>query len=252
MNRVTVVHLYPAELNIYGDSGNVLALRKRLQWRGYDVQVIGIEPGRPYDFADADIVVGGGGQDSGQLRVAHDLLTRGPALHAAIEDGLPLLAVCGLYQLLGQGFTTHTGQEMPGIGVFQAVTRGSTTRMTGNAVIDTPFGQIVGFENHSGDTILAPGQTPLGQVLQGYGNNARRQHEGAIHAHAIGTNLHGPVLPNNPALADHLILAALRRRHLATTLAPLDDRLATAAGAGSARRDSMVRTPPMPERVRTR
>ncbi len=221
MVTLVLAHLYPAELNIYGDSGNIIALRKRLEWRGHDVQIVAVEPGQPFDFRHADIVFGAGGQDSGQARVAPDLLTRARPLRAAVQDGLPLLAVGGCYQLLGEGFTTHSGREMPGVGVFRARTRGLPTRMIGALVVDSPFGELAGFENHSGETILAPGQQPLGRVVNGFGNNARRLLEGAIYANAVGTYLHGPVLPKNPALADHLIAAALRRRHIRAELAPL-------------------------------
>ena len=236
MTVVTIAHLYPTELNTYGDSGNVIALRKLLEWRGYDVQVIGVHVGQSFDFTGVDMTFGGGGQDSGQLRVAQDLLRHGRQLRAAVEDGMPLLAVCGSYQLLGESFTTQTGQNVPGIGVFGVTTTGSASRMTGNVTIDSPFGILRGFENHSGETSLIAGQAPLGRVLKGFGNNTARALEGAIKIHAVGTYLHGPVLPNNPALADHLIRCALQRRHLTAELAALDDELELAAGMGAARR----------------
>lgn len=221
--KLVIAHLYPGEMNIYGDLGNVIALKKRLEWRGYEAEVRAVEIDQPFDWAAADIVFGGGGQDSGQLLVGPDLAQRGEELRQLAADGMPMLLICGLYQLFGRGFTTLDGREIPGIDVFRASTVGSNVRMIGNIVIDSPFGRLVGFENHSGQTILEPVQEPLGQVKQGYGNNPRSKREGAIMNQAIGTYLHGPILPKNPKLADHLILEALRRRYDVIGLEPLED-----------------------------
>jgi lipid II isoglutaminyl synthase (glutamine-hydrolysing) len=236
MDTLTIAHLYPDDMNIYGDSGNIVALLKRLQWRGYHCEVLDVQPGRAFDFHRADIVFGGGGQDSGQRRIGPDLADRGDQLRSAAADGLPMLLVCGLYQLFGVGFLTETGHHIDGIGVFRAATHASPTRLIGNIAIKSPFGTLVGFENHSGQTTLFPDQQPLGQVLRGWGNNDQTQCEGAITHNAIGTYLHGPVLPKNPALTDHLILCALRRRGLAQELAPLNDDLESAAASAASRR----------------
>ncbi len=236
MTTVTIAHLYPDDMNIYGDSGNVVALMRRLQWRGYEVEVLPVQPGTAFNFNRADIVVGGGGQDSGQIRIAGDLALRAGQLGDAAVDGLPMLMVCGLYQLFGVGFVTESAQEIDGISVFGAITSGSATRLIGNIEISTAFGSLVGFENHSGQTTLLPGQKPLGRVIKGWGNNDHTQLEGAMTHNTIGTYLHGPILPKNPALTDHLILSALRRRHIAQELAPLDDNLEHGAAAAAARR----------------
>jgi len=223
--KVVIAHLYPREMNIYGDLGNVLTLVKRLEWRGYEAEVRPVEIGEPFDWSAVDIVFGGGGQDSGQLVMGADLLGHGDDLRQMAAEGVPMLTICGMYQLFGRGFTTLDSREIPGIDVFRASTVGSGVRMIGNIVIDSPFGRLVGFENHSGQTILEPGQEPLGKVRKGSGNNPGSRQEGAITNNAIGTYLHGPVLPKNPALADHLLLAALKRRYNVTELAPLDDKL---------------------------
>ena len=162
-----------------------------------------------------------------QRRIAPDLLRRGPALREAVDAGLPVLAVCGGYQLFGHRYVDHDGSVIPGIGVFDAETRHPgpvADRCIGDIVVETPFGEVVGFENHGGRTYLAPGQEPLGTVRLGRGNNAEDRTEGARRHNAIGTYLHGSVLPKNPALADALILAALRRRYgPSVELPPLDD-----------------------------
>jgi CobQ-like glutamine amidotransferase family enzyme len=229
VKKLVIAHLYPREMSIYGDMGNVLVLRKRLEWRGYQVEVKPVEVGENFDFDEADIVFGGGGQDSGQLVVGEDLAKRGEELRQLATDGAPMLVICGLYQLFGRGFTTIEGQEIPGISVFRASTLGGEVRMIGNVIAQSPFGQLVGFENHSGQTMLEGGQMPLGKVEQGFGNSPTSGFEGAISNNAIGSYMHGPLLPKNPALADHLLAVALKRRHGSDELEPLDDSDAHAA-----------------------
>jgi CobQ-like glutamine amidotransferase family enzyme len=223
--QITIAHLYPREMNIYGDMGNIITLSKRLEWRGYKVKVVPVEVGEPVDWDQIDLVFGGGGQDSGQSVVADDLLTHGARLKSMADDGVPMLLICGLYQLFGREFVTAGGERIPGIGIFQASTKAGSVRMIGNVVTDSKIGLLVGFENHSGQTKLDKGQDSLGKVAKGYGNNLKSGHEGAIYRHAIGTYMHGPVLPKNPVLADHLLLTALKRRLPVTELAPLDDSL---------------------------
>jgi len=228
-SSLTIAHLYPVEMNIYGDRGNVLTLVRRAEWRGFMPTVVEVGVGERFDPADVDILFAGGGQDRGQVAVGLDLQSRADALNDAAEAGVVMLVVCGTYQLFGRRFETLEGHEIPGIGLFKADTIGSTERLIGNVTIDSPWGPLVGFENHSGQTTLDPGQFPLGTVVRGSGNNATDKVEGAIHHNVHGTYLHGPVLPRNPAFADHLILTALARRHGVDKLEPLDDTLERAA-----------------------
>jgi CobQ-like glutamine amidotransferase family enzyme len=237
MSDLVIAHLYPYEMNIYGDTGNVIALRRRLEWRGMAARVDPVPPGAPYDFAGADLVFGGGGQDRSQLQVADDLQQRAGAISEAVSAGTVFLVICGTYQLFGRRFLTQDGREIPGIGVFAAETIGGRKRMIGNIVVATPWGDLVGFENHSGRTLLDPGQAALGRVKKGYGNNETRREEGAVAASCFGTYLHGSLLPKNPGFADELLLRALRRRHgEAATLGPLDDHLEHRAAEAAARR----------------
>lgn len=236
MKSITIAHLYPNEMSIYGDGGNVRVLVQRLQWRGYAVVVKPVEIGQPFDFSNADIVFGGGGQDRGQLLVGEDLIERGEALRQAAIEGMPMLLVCGLYQLFGRDFTPINGQLIQGIEVFHMSTIGSAVRMIGNTVVDSPYGRLVGFENHSGQTVLDKGQESLGKVVKGFGNNPKSKREGAVTGNAIGTYLHGPILPKNPILADHLILQALKRKFGVTELELLDDTLEMVAAKVSINR----------------
>lgn len=237
MSDLVIAHLYPYEMNIYGDTGNVIALRRRLEWRGLEARVDPVPVGAGYDLAGADIVFGGGGQDRSQLEVADDLQRRRDAVHEAVAAGTVFLTICGTYQLFGRRFLTQDGQQIPGIGVFAMDTIGGSKRMIGNVVVTTPWGDLVGFENHSGRTLLDPGQASLGRVKKGYGNNETRREEGAVTANCFGTYLHGSLLPKNPAFADELLARALRRRHGAGfALEPLDDRLENLAARAAARR----------------
>ncbi|GAC1372393.1 MAG: glutamine amidotransferase [Candidatus Saccharimonadales bacterium] len=233
---IKIAHLYPREMSIYGDMGNIRTLVKRLEWRGYKAEVLPVEVGEEFDFDQADIIFGGGGQDSGQFVVAADLLARGPKLCELAADGLPMLLICGLYQLFGREFVTGAAGTIPGIGVFAATTTAGKTRMIGNILVQSEFGRLVGFENHSGATVLDKGQSALGRVEKGCSNNTSGKQEGAVSGAAIGTYLHGPVLPKNPALADHLILTALKRRYGVTDLESLNDRREAAAAEVAARR----------------
>ena len=211
--ELVVVSLYPRDMNIYGDRGNVLALMRRARAHGFAPRLVEVNPGDPLPER-VDILLGGGGQDSGQGRVAPDLLTKGEQLRALAADGVPMLVICGLYQLFGHRFITHTGDELTGIGVLDVQTRGGDTRMIGNIIVESDeFGEIIGYENHSGDTVLGEDSQPLGRVVRGAGNNPRDGVEGARSHQVIGSYLHGSLLPKNPQIADSLIAAAARRRY---------------------------------------
>ena len=236
MNELVIVSLYPRDMNIYGDRGNVLALARRARAHGFGPRVVEVNPGDPWPER-LDIVIGGGGQDSGQGRVAVDLALRGGTIRALAEAGTPMLMICGLYQLFGHRFLTHTGEELVGIGVLDVETRGGATRMIGNIVLDSDeFGEVIGYENHSGDTVLGAGSRPLGRVVQGDGNNPRDGVEGARTANVIGSYLHGSLLPKNPAISDFLIGEAARRRYGAFTPGAADSLTVEHARAHARRR----------------
>lgn len=226
MKEINIIHLYASEMNIYGDFGNILVLQKRLAWRGIDAKVTMVGVGEKLPDR-ADIVFAGGGQDRGQIAVGLDLQSKAEQLHKMTEKGIPMLTICGTYQLFGRRFLTLDGNDIPGIGIFKTETKGSTHRMVGNIVIDTEFGQLVGFENHSGETLLDEGQAAFGTVISGFGNDHSGSTEGARTLNVFGTYMHGPVLPKNPEFADFLISQALARHGL--ELEPLDDTLAAKA-----------------------
>lgn len=230
MSTVRVCHLYPDELNIYADRGNIAVLRRRLEWRGHELQIIptGIGEAIP---DDADLYYLGGGQDRDQMIVAGDLAaTKAAALRRAVAGNAVLLAVCGGYQLAGHGYTGVDGTRMPGIGLLDADTVAGPTRLIGDVVITVEIAgapmSVVGFENHAGRTRLGPGSVPFGTVRHGHGNNDLDRTEGALTGRAIGTYLHGPLLPKNPRLADLLLGWALEHACGAPVpLTALDDSL---------------------------
>lgn len=229
MNKLHIVHIYPNEMNTYGDRGNLLTLMKRAEWHGLDPVIHYYSAGDAWP-KDVDIVLGGGGQDSAQDDIQEDILRIGDNLRVSAEAGVPMLMVCGTYQLFGKRFLTQDGQEIKGIGVFDVETFGSPKRLIGNIAVETDeFGTLYGFENHSGRTKLGPHQQPLGTVKRGNGNNGQDKTEGARTKNAIGTYMHGPLLPNNPALADGLIRLALQRKGIDLELKPIDDSLGDAA-----------------------
>lgn len=221
-----ILQLYPRDMNIYGDWGNTLVLTRRAQWAGWDVELLSYDPGDELPGAGAtrgvDLIVGGGGQDSGQERIKEDLVRRGPEIAAWARDGVPMLVICGLYQLFGHRFLTGTGSQIPGISVIDAETVAGTGRLIGNITLSTPeFGDVVGYENHSGLTTLGPDARPFGTVTLGDGNNGKDGTEGARVDNVIGTYLHGSLLPKNPAVADWLLARAVE--HAGGTWEPPSD-----------------------------
>ncbi len=223
-----VLHLYPREMNIYGDWGNVLTVLRRAEWHGYKTELVQHHPGKPFP-SDIDIVIGGGGQDSGQSVVKEDLLAISDDLHRLAEDNVPMLMICGLYQLFGRFFLTAEGDKIPGIGIFKMETRAGDKRLIGNIVTKTPFGELIGYENHSGLTVLDDDQPALGVVEKGAGNNGNDNTEGAIYKCVFGSYLHGSLLPKNPAFADALIEAAAHRKFGSFEPAIIDDSFAVKA-----------------------
>ncbi len=213
---LTLGHLYPDQLNLYGDRGNIVTLRRRCQLRGITLRVVGLGIGDALAPDEYDMLFIGGGQDKEQAPVAQDLYEmKGIGLWAAIEDDMPVLAVCGGYQLLAHYYRPAEGPDMRGLGVFDAWTvhKGpQIPRCIGNVAITWNGSTLVGFENHGGRTYLGTAK-PLGKVLKGYGNNAEDHAEGAVYRNTYGTYLHGSLLPKNPHFADHLIELALRRKY---------------------------------------
>ena len=224
--KLKLLHLYPKEMNLYGDHGNVLAIKRRCEWRGIELEVIEHEPGQKIP-SDIDIIFGGGGQDSGQGKIENDLQKIAPTIFKYVENGTPTLVICGLYQLFGQYFETSDGHRITGANVLNLYTVGGPTRLIGNITITTPeFGELVGYENHSGLTTLGDGIAPLGTVVVGAGNNGKDMTEGIHYKNCIGTYMHGPLLPKNPRLTDFLISKAIENKtHKAARLLPLNDRI---------------------------
>jgi CobQ-like glutamine amidotransferase family enzyme len=213
---LTLGHLYPDQLNLYGDRGNIITLRRRCEMRGIQLRVVELGIGDALAPDEYDMLFIGGGQDKEQAPVAQDLYDmKGIGLWAAIEDDMPVLAVCGGFQLLAHYYRPAEGPEIRGIGVFDAWTihKGAhSPRCIGNIAIDWNGQTLVGFENHGGRTYLGTAQ-PLGKVLKGHGNNSEDHTEGAIYRNTYGTYLHGPLLPKNPHFADHFIRLALQRTY---------------------------------------
>ncbi|GAA1247863.1 glutamine amidotransferase [Janibacter melonis] len=202
--EIHLVHLYPREMSIYGDLGNTRCLAARIRRHGYVPVVHQHHPGQPFPER-VDLVVGGGGQDSGQVTVEDDLERIADRLRELADQGVPMLMICGMYQLFGNAFITVDGRRLPGLGILDVTTQGNAKRMIGPVVLSTDHGDVVGYENHSGSTTLGPGQAPFGRVRSGLGNNGSDGTEGAITGHVIGSYLHGPILPANPVLADTLV-----------------------------------------------
>ncbi|MBP9827110.1 glutamine amidotransferase [Candidatus Saccharibacteria bacterium] len=216
-----ILYLYPYEMNTYGDWGNVITLQKRAERRGIRTEVIEHRPGSKLP-TNCNLIFMGGGQDSGQSLILEDLHAIGTNLKDMVNDGVPALTICGGYQLFGESFLMSDGSVLEGLGIFPLITQAEEGRLIGNVQVkSSQFGMLYGFENHSGRTTLHAQAEPLGRVLRGSGNNGRDHTEGIVFKNAIGTYLHGPVLPKNPVMADWLIARAIGV--LDKELVPLDD-----------------------------
>lgn len=231
--ELKICHLYPDVLNLYGDRGNILCMEQRLRWRGIDVVTTGIPIGAKLKASEYDLFFIGGGQDFEQEVLLKDLAgEKTNEIKAAIEDEKTFLAICGGYQMLGQYYKTWDGKQCDFTGALELHTIGSKQRMIGNYMFtceELSGVRVVGFENHSGMTYLGASVKPMGKVLEGFGNNGEDKTEGARYKNVFATYSHGCLLPKNPALCDHILLTALRRKYADAQLPPLEDTLENAA-----------------------
>jgi lipid II isoglutaminyl synthase (glutamine-hydrolysing) len=240
--KIIVGHLYPDYLNIYADRGNIAVLARRAAWRGHELDVRTVSVGQPVEPGEHDLLYVGGGQDREQALVAEDLVAKAARVRAAVEGGAALLAVCGGYQLLGRSYRDFHGADLPGIGLFRHETVAGDTRMIGDVLLECELEPgvvrtLAGFENHAGRTKLDPGAEPLGRVVAGFGNDGESGFEGCRVGRAVGTYLHGPLLPRNPWFADWILGQALAHRlGEPPVFEPLPDELEQQAHSVSAAR----------------
>jgi CobQ-like glutamine amidotransferase family enzyme len=233
---ITILQLYPRDMNIYGDWGNVLVVKRRLEWHGYTPRIIEYNPGDPFP-EDVDMIIGGGGQDSGQDKIQEDILSIGGKLHELANGDVPMLVICGLYQLFGKFFKTQDGHIIEGIRLLDIETHAGPERLIGNIVTKSnQFDDIIGYENHSGQTFLGKGVQPLGIVIKGAGNNGQDGTEGARYRNVLASYLHGSLLPKNPAIADFLIEKAIIKKYGDFTPTIIEDRFAELARTVAAKR----------------
>lgn len=245
MRRIRIGYLYGSLMNLYGDRGNIVALLARASWRDIEATVKEISVGDKLYAGDFDLYFFGGGQDQAQDIVSDDLMAgKGDILKKEVDRGVPLLAICGGYQLLGEYYQPAQGGRIPGVGIFPSYTASGGKRLVGNLSIhlnptlaaETGKNSLIGFENHSGQTFLRPGATPLGAVLVGQGNNGRDRTEGCVYRSAIGSYMHGSLLPKNPHLADWLITRALQASEQDSYLGKLRDEIEWTAHQAALRR----------------
>lgn len=221
--KITIGHLYPDLLNLYGDRGNIACLMQRLKWRGIDAETIEFELNDTIDFAKLDIVLLGGGSDREQRIVCQKLKEIQEDFKNYVEDGGVVIAVCGGYQLLGKYYKTEEG-IIEGLHLVDLYTEQEEGRLIDNIVLESELfdAPVVGFENHGGRTYINDNK-PFGKVLYGSGNDGKSGYEGVVYKNVIGTYLHGPLLPKNPEVCDWLLSRALERKYGESSLAPLDD-----------------------------
>lgn len=225
-----VAHLFPELLNLYGDGGNILVLRKRMAWRGIVPNVVEVTVDDTPSFSGVDIAFIGGGSDREQKIVCDKLLKVGDEIRSFVEDGGVLLAVCGGYQLLGSSYLMDD-EKVEGLSLVDLYTDRGSPRLIGNIAVESRISPqpIVGYENHGGRTHLGDGVEPMGKVSFGHGNDGATGDEGCLYKNVVGTYVHGPLLPKNPGVADYVLSRALERRYGDGSLDPIDDSAELAA-----------------------
>ena len=223
--ELKICHLYPDVMNLSGDRGNVTILEKRLSWRGIEVSVTGNSIADPLRASDYDLFFIGNGQPFEQQLLLDDLKEKKAEIISAVEDGIPVLAICGGYQLLGNVYVSGDGSAIEGVGALNVETKCEGSRLVGDYVFSCsePEMQVIGFENHAGKTWLGEGVEPLGKTVQGHGNNGTDGSEGARYRNVFATYAHGCLLSKNPQLCDHILKIALDRKYGAAELASLED-----------------------------
>lgn len=223
--KLTIGHLYPDLLNLYGDRGNIQCLMKRCQWRGIEAETVAYEINDEIDFSGLDIVLLGGGSDREQMLVCSKLKSIRERFREYVESGGVVIAICGGFQLLGNYYATNDG-IIEGLGIVDIETeQGKDYRLIDNIILESELADmpVVGFENHGGRTNIKNNK-PFGKVIYGSGNDGKSGYEGVVYKNVIGTYLHGPLLPKNPQICDYLIQKALERKYQKNIeLAPLDD-----------------------------
>ncbi len=221
--KITIGHLYPDLLNLYGDRGNIACMMQRCKWRGIEAETIEFNTGDTIDFSKLDIVLLGGGSDREQAIVCRNLLEIQKEFKAYVEDNGVVIAVCGGYQLLGKYYKTDA-EMIEGLNLVDIYTEQEEGRLIDNIVLKSDLVKmpVVGFENHGGRTYINNNK-PFGRGLYGSGNDGKSGYEGVVYKNVIGTYLHGPLLPKNPQLCDYLITKALERKYGSAELTPLDD-----------------------------
>lgn len=231
--ELKIAHLYPEVLNLYGDRGNILCMRKRLEWRGIGCRVEEIGMGDVrlsggVSLTGYDLFFIGGGQDFEQELLLDDLKAgMAGEIRAAAAGGKTFLCICGGYQMLGHYYEAADGTRCDFVGALDYYTIAGKTRRIGNYSFrlgEESGGSVVaGFENHSGRTFLGKGMKPLGTVIRGGGNNGQDGTEGVRALNVFGTYSHGPVLPKNPQFCDVILRTALSEKYGRCDLEPLDD-----------------------------
>ncbi len=244
--KLTIAHLYPKQLNIYGDQGNIKALSHRSKLRGIQLTIKKIGLNDQLKPGSFDLLFSGGGQDRHQLIVAKDLQTKKKILTKAVEKNIPMLTICGSYQLFGQFFKPFKGEKLKGINIFNAYTVASKKRKIGNVLINSSQVKpktVIGFENHSGNTFLNNQSQSFGTVKYGHGNNDQDNTEGCLVNNCLGCYLHGSLLPKNPHLTDWLLKKALENKYSSVKLKPLVDKLEWQAHHAAIKRTKKINNP---------
>ncbi len=203
--ELTILHLYPDCMSLYGEYANVAVLRRHLEAMGVSVTVDTALFEDTPDFAHADFVYMGAGTERTQKAALTALLPHKAALKGAVDRGAVVLFTGNAMETLGISVVDAAGKTWPGLRLADFATVETDRRAPEDVVAHTPLweGPVVGFMNKCSVTEDA---TPLFDRLSlGFGNEEEKGPEGYASGNVFATHITGPVLVKNPDFTDFLI-----------------------------------------------
>ena len=197
-----IVHLFPETLGLFGDSGNVLALRKRCEWRGIDVRVTAVERGESIP-SNADVYVIGSGSSNSVRLVGENIDEVRDALTNALTRDASILAVGAGLHLMSDRIDWSDGSSTTGAGIVSGVSVPRPTRLVGEFVGYVADLSVAGFIN-TGHRLETDAPAHIRNVVFDDSHD-EVQTDGVEFGTIIGTHSHGSYLPMNSAIADAII-----------------------------------------------
>ena len=209
--KITIGHLFYDILNLYGESGNISALKYALKKQGVEVEIKELSLNDELYLGDLDLVYMGAGTEENQMLALNYLKKYLPYISQEVLGGKFFLVTGNSVELFG----THIQDgenKIETLGIFHYFTERTKERLVSECVFKHKKVDdlILGFENHQG--ILRKVSLPMFEVIKGYGSEKDAGVEGFKHNSFRGTYLLGPILARNPKLLEYFIHELISRK----------------------------------------